>query len=177
VDAVRALLEQYVPHVYRFALRLAGDPHRAEDLTQETFLRAWRSRRRLRDPEAARVWLFKIAVNLWRDQARRAGRAPKQVEAPGDDCDGLPLPPERGGSPENGLIDREDLARALSAMEGLPERQRQVLYLHACEGLNLGQIADVLRMSTDAAKASLSLARKAMRRRLKDLCRDRFPSG
>src|SRR5712692_4928022 len=68
---VKNLLEEYVPRVYRFALRLTNDPHAAEDLTQETLLRAWRRRGLLRDPRAARVWLFRITANLWRDQLRR----------------------------------------------------------------------------------------------------------
>src|SRR3989304_8552329 len=67
-NPVKVLLEEHVPRVYRFALRLTGNRHEAEDLTQETFLRAWRHRRRLRDRSAARVWLFAIAANLWRDR-------------------------------------------------------------------------------------------------------------
>jgi len=168
---VRALLEQHVPHVYRFALRLAGDPHRAEDLTQETFLRAWRHRKQLRNPDAARVWLFKITVNLWRDQLRRVRRGPNQADGSCDDHEARQPPADRA------MVDQEDVQRALGAMDSLPGRQREVLYLRACEGLPVGQIADVLGISTEAAKASLSLARKAMRRRMKDLCRDRFPTG
>jgi len=168
---VRALLEQHVPQVYRFALRLAGDPHQAEDLTQETFLRAWRRRKQLRDPGAARVWLFKITVNLWRDQLRRAQHGPEHADGLCEVHEGRQPPPERA------MIDQEDVQRALGAMDSLPDRQREVLYLRACEGLSVGQIADVLGISTEAAKASLSLARKAMRRRLRDLCQDRFPTG
>lgn len=163
---MRAWLEQYVPRVYRFALRLARDPHHAEELTQETLLRAWRSRRRLRHPEAARTWLFKIAANLWRDQVRRAKRSPQQVEIAWDDRAG------RQTAPEQEVIDQENVQLALVALDSLPARQRQVLYLHACEELSIGQIADVLGITAEAAKASLSLARKAMRRKLKDSCRD-----
>ena len=68
---VSNLLEEWAPRVYRFALRLCNDPHIAEDLAQETFLRAWRHRGRLRDERVARVWLFRITANLWRDQLRR----------------------------------------------------------------------------------------------------------
>jgi RNA polymerase sigma-70 factor (ECF subfamily) len=168
---VRDLLEQYVPRVYRFALRLARDPHKAEELTQETFLRAWRGRRRLRHLDAARTWLFKIAVNLWRDQIRRAKRSPRRVEIAWDDR------ASRQTVPEQGMIDEEDVQFALVAMDSLPARQRQVLYLHACEELSIDQIAGVLGITTDAAKASLSLARKAMRRKLKDSCRDRSGMG
>ena len=79
--------------------------------------------------------------------------------------------------PVQQVIDREDVQRTLDAMDKLPPRQREVLYLHACEGLCLAEIADVLDISSDAVKASLSLARKRMRRQLEDLCPDRFPTG
>jgi RNA polymerase sigma-70 factor (ECF subfamily) len=165
---VQDLLQEYVPRVYRFALRLTRNPHAAEDLTQETFLRAWRSHGRLRDPGAARVWLFHIAANLWRDQKRRA----KLLVARAG-----PLPEYYAAdvqTPEKTASDLEDLCRALTAMEALPERQRDVLYLSACEGLSAAQVAAVLAISTDAVKSNLCLARKKLRQELKELCEDRF---
>jgi RNA polymerase sigma-70 factor (ECF subfamily) len=166
---VRGLLEQHVAHVYGFALRLTRDCHRAEEITQETFLRACRHQRRLREPKAARVWLLRIAVNLWRDQVRRERRRPEQVHSSLDEQYSPRTPPERE------VADKEDVQRALEAMDSLPSRQREVLYLHACEELSLAEIAEVLEVSPEAVKASLSLARKKMRRRLSDVCRDRFP--
>ncbi len=163
-------MEEYVPRVYRFALRLTGDRHRAEDLTQDVLLRAWRHRDRLRDRGAARVWLFQIAANLWRDDVRRQQRRPRQVGPPADEQHGTAMPPDREA------ILQEDLRRALEAMDGLPARQREVLYLHVCEELSLAEIAAVLQISTDAVKASLSVARKKLRRQLTDVCRDRFPA-
>jgi len=168
-QALGSTLGEYVPRVYRFALRLTRDRHEAEDLTQETMLRAWRARRRLREPKAAAVWLLQIAANLWRDRLRKKGRRPQPAG---------PLESEPAGPPalpEQGLADEEDLRRALAAMDALPPRQREVLYLHACEGLAQAEIAAVLRISTQSVKASLSLARQKIRRQLEDVCRDRFP--
>jgi RNA polymerase sigma-70 factor (ECF subfamily) len=166
---VRKLLQECVPRVYRFALRLTRNPHAAEDLTQETFLRAWRSHELLRHPEAVQVWLFRIAANLWRDQVRR-GQLP--VGRAG------PLPEQVVGSdqtPQRKVNDQEDLHRAMEAMEALPQRQREVLYLSACEGLSAAEVSVVLDISTDAVKANLCLARKKLRLELKDLYEDRFP--
>jgi RNA polymerase sigma-70 factor (ECF subfamily) len=157
--------------VWRFALRLTGDRDQAEDLTQETLLRAWRHRRRLRDPDRARVWLFKIAANLWRDRVRRARRRPDPTTTSADELPSSNVPPDKQ------LIDREDVQRTVDAMDGLPPRQREVLYLYACEELSLAEIADVLDISSNAVKASLSLARKRMRRQLEDLCPDHSPTG
>jgi RNA polymerase sigma-70 factor (ECF subfamily) len=154
------VLEQWVPRLYRFALRLTHDVHAAEELTQETLLRAWSRRRQLRDPTAARVWLFRIAANLWRDQRRRARLPVARAEPLREDCPSPIRPPEQG------VADQEELRRALAALDDLPDRQREVLYLNACEGLSLREVAEALGISPDAAKASLSLARKKLRETL-----------
>ena len=158
-----------MPRVYRFALRLTNDPDAADDLTQETFLRAWRRRDRLRDPTQARVWLFRITANIWRDRLRR-GRSPVALAGP--------LPENEVGnvpSPDRLAAGRDDLSRALDALAGLPPRQREVLYLSACEEMTPAEVAAVLGISPDSAKANLSLARKAVRRQLSDLFPDRTP--
>ncbi|MDZ4783565.1 MAG: sigma-70 family RNA polymerase sigma factor, partial [Planctomycetia bacterium] len=67
-------------------------------------------------------------------------------------------PTDSGEDPEN-----EEVARAVAALDALPPRQREVLYLFACEGLNLTEIAGVLKCKHDAVKMNLSLARKKMR--------------
>jgi RNA polymerase sigma-70 factor (ECF subfamily) len=156
-------LEAWVPRVYRFALRLSNDPDAAADLTQETFLRAWRQRDRLRDERAARVWLFRIAANLWRDQLRRGRSAVARAGPIADTEPGTDFPPERLAA------GREDLGRALAALDSLPPRQREVLYLSACEGLTPAEVGEVLGINGEAAKANLSLARKKMRQLLPDL--------
>ena len=154
---MKALLEEYAPRVYRFALRLSGSPQDAEDLAQETFLRAWRHRGRLREAGALRVWLFTIAANLWRDRLRRRKIEPRAFEATSDEGRSLVAPADVGP------VDREDLDRLTQAMDRLPPRQREVLHLHAWEELSLAEIAQVLGITVDAAKASLSLARRRMR--------------
>ena len=165
--AVTFSLEEHSQRVWRFALRLTRDVHQAEDLSQEVLLRAWRHRWRLRDPRRGCVWLFRITMNLWRDQARRNSRRPSCGAWPDIDQQAA------NATPVQRLIDQEDVRQALATMDELPSRQREVLYLHACEALALTEIASVLGISTEAVKASLSLARKTMRRKLEHLCSDR----
>jgi RNA polymerase sigma-70 factor, ECF subfamily len=160
---VKDLLEEYVPRVYRFALRLTGNRDDAEDLAQATLLGAWRDRARLRNPAAARSWLFAIAANLWRSGLRRKGRKEKFIRKSQQQAQRL-VP-----SPDKEIAAEEDLHRVREAMDALPERQREVLYLHACESCPLPEISEILAISPEAVKASLSLARKRMRRQLSDL--------
>jgi RNA polymerase sigma-70 factor, ECF subfamily len=156
-------VDEYLPHVYRFALRLTGSRQEAEDLTQDTFLRAWPRRGRLRDANAVRVWLLTIAKNLWNDRLRRKGRRPTRVEPLQEDHQSTAVAADRM------LIVREDIRRVLEAMDSLPARQRDVLHLHACDGFSLGEIATVLGISVEAAKASLCEARKRLRRRFREI--------
>jgi RNA polymerase sigma-70 factor (ECF subfamily) len=153
-------LEEHLGAVYRYALRLTGRIELAEDLAQETLLRAWRGRDKLRDSQLARVWLLQIATNLWTDQLRKAKFRPCTLENE--------LPCLRP-SPESATNEKENVRRALAAMEELPPRQRQVLYLITCEGFSQSEVSQVLGIGLHAVKASLSLARKEMRRRLSDV--------
>jgi len=160
---VKDLFEAHASRVYLFAHRLTGSPEDAEDLTQEVFVQALRHGSRLRDRKAARAWLFTITVNLWRSRLRRRGCEESYVRY------SQGLEPRCSGSPESELIAREDVLQIRAAMEDLPSRQREVLYLHACEGFPLAEIAGILDITSDAAKASLSLARKRMRRQLREM--------
>jgi RNA polymerase sigma-70 factor, ECF subfamily len=156
-------VDEYLPRVYRFALRLTGSRQEAEDLTQETFLQAWRGRRGLRDPGRARQWLFTIAKNLWNDRLRRKQRRPAMVEPLEDDHQSA------AAGPDHVFVVRDDLRRVMEAMDSLPPRQREVLYLKACEEMSLDQIAAVLGISPEAAKDSLFEARKRLRGRFREI--------
>jgi RNA polymerase sigma factor (sigma-70 family) len=162
---VKDLFEEYVPRVYRFARRLTGNQNDAEDLTQSTLLRAWRGRAKLRDPKSAKSWLFAIAANLWRSRLRSSGRYERIVVDIGQFGD------DRSRPPAEETIVKEDWQRVWKTMDALPERQREILYLHACEGISLSEISEILAISPQAVKASLSLARKRMRQQLQDLNR------
>ena len=153
-------IEEHVGSVYRYALRLTGRPDLAEDLTQETLLRGWLSRQKLRDQRAARVWLFRIATNLWTDQLRRGRFRPEALDTELT-CPRL--------LPAAANDERENVRMALAAMDELPPRQRQVLYLITCENLAHSEVATILEINESAVKANLSLARKEMRLRLKDI--------
>jgi len=72
-----ALVAPDLDRLYGYCVRLAGDPHDAEDLVQETLLRAIRRRSTLRDPARTRAWLFAIATNCWKDLGRARGRTPR----------------------------------------------------------------------------------------------------
>ncbi len=153
-------LEQHLSAVYRYALRLTRRTDAAEDVTQETLLRGLRNQTKLREPRAARLWLLRIATNVWNDQLRKS-----KVQVQSFECE----PPCPRPTAIATYDERENVRLALAAMDGLPPRQRQVLYLATCEQLSHAEVADVLGISIRAVKSNLSLARKEMRVRLKDI--------
>jgi RNA polymerase sigma-70 factor (ECF subfamily) len=153
-------IEEHVGTVYRYALRLTGRVDAAEDLTQETMLRGWQNRDSRRDPRVTRVWLLKIATNLWNDHLRR-------TKLPTEPIVNDPPCPRATAATIGDAQEAVDLAMA--TMDELPPRQRQVLYLATCEQMTHSEVAKVLELSEAAVKANLSLARKEMRRRLKDI--------
>lgn len=157
---VEVLLKESLGAVYRYCLRLTRDPEQALDLTQETMLKAWRSRQMLASPNSARPWLLKIASNCWNDQLRGKPRQPQPlVESPPS---GLLLPEIR-------LEQQEAVRQALAALDKLPERQRQVMYLVTIEQLPRAEVAYVLQISPSAVKANLSAARRQLRAQLKPI--------
>ena len=143
--------------VYRFAMHLCGDQHVAEDLTQEAMLRGLRRIDSLNDPHALKMWLFRIVRNLWTDRCR----SKKHLTAtpfPEDEFVGN----ER--DPSEIVAKCEEVTRSLAAMATLPDRQRNILHLIACQQFSIAEVADVLEITPEAVRSSLSLARAQMRK-------------
>src|SRR5262245_47705290 len=121
----QALYERYASDVYRFALFLSGNQAYAEDITSETFVRAWTARDQIRTG-TVKPYLFAIARNQYRDLLRKASR---RAELPPELTDSRPGPAQVAG-------DRSDLKAVLKAVQGLPEGERTALLLRAQEGLS-----------------------------------------
>jgi RNA polymerase sigma-70 factor (ECF subfamily) len=152
-------LPDHLLRVYRFAMHLCGDQHMAEDLAQEAMLRAVRCGSSLSEPQALKVWLLRIVKNLWIDYCRTRGRHPTEVIPELESTQAQLEPFEQ-------VSQAEEVALTVAAMRRLPERQRSVLHLIACEELTVSEAAEVLQISPEAVRSSLSLARARMRQML-----------
>jgi RNA polymerase sigma-70 factor (ECF subfamily) len=142
-----------LPHLeglLRFARRLGGDPSRARDLVQETFLQAWRAFARLRPDSNVRAWLFRILVNVHRGEGRKTRRMPE-----------VSIPPDRRA--ESSV---EESLGVLEALDRLPEEQRTVLILGVVEGFTAKEMAEILNVPAGTVMSRLSRARQAMRNAL-----------
>ena len=161
--AVRALTARKLPRLTALAARMLGDSAEAEDVAQESLIRAWRQAPVWRFGEARfDTWLHRVAVNLCRDRLRR--------RRPGDAAD-LEALVDTGPAPDRGLEARDVGERVAAAMATLPPRQREALVL--CHYQEMGNIeaAASLGISVEALESLLSRGRRALRAALSDLVR------
>jgi len=155
VGAFESLYRSHVGRVHGAILRLVGmDRGRAEELTQDAFVRAWQKLSSFRHESAFSTWLYRLGVNT----ALMALRA-RREESGGDDD----LLEAAGGEVPFCAGERGDIERAVSA---LPPRARAVLVLHDVEGWKHEEIAAELGMAVGSSKAQLHRARGLLRRAL-----------
>ncbi|GLF97759.1 RNA polymerase sigma factor [Streptomyces yaizuensis] len=170
------LVQTHSAAVYGFLLRVTGSPAEAEDLGQETFLRAYTAlrdyppqRRRELKP---RAWLMAIAANIWRNHVRTAVRRP--VLTGTDETRELVLsrPDERPGPEERAAL-ADDRARLTRALRNLPELYRVPVVLRHIIGLSYQEVAEVQGCPPGTVKAQVSRGVKALRAALEAAQDDR----
>jgi RNA polymerase sigma-70 factor (ECF subfamily) len=144
-----------LPHLrplYRTAYRMSRNPADAEDLVQETFLRAYRAFDTYQAGTNIRAWLYTILYRVRTDSFRKAGRSPQTVEL----VDEPPVPP-----PQEALAGgQEDLERALAA---LPEPFQSAVLLRDVEELSYEEIAEVLRVPVGTVMSRIHRGRAQLR--------------
>jgi len=145
------LYEAYSADVYRFAFWLAGDSSEAEDITSETFIRAWVKRSTIRT-ETLRAYLFTIARNTFLERLRKAKR---QVELKDVHLDPAPGPHEQTAT-------HLQLLRVQEFLRSLPEIDRAAFVLRVQHELPYAEIARVLGLSLSAAKVKVHRVRKKL---------------
>jgi len=155
------IVAQHSGRVYRLAYRLTGNPHDAEDLTQEVFVRVFRSLSSY-TPGTFEGWLHRITTNLFLDGARR--KAKIRFDALADDAD--QRLPGRLPAPDMALMDMhfdDDVETALAA---LPPDFRAAVVLCDIEGLSYDEIADVLGLKLGTVRSRIHRGRAMLRKAL-----------
>src|SRR2546426_5260675 len=151
--AFESFYREHVAEVYQYALAVLGSSPDAEDVTQQTFLNAYRAFERGEQPRKAHNWLIKIAHNVCRMRWRQSGRRPQEV------------PLERAGEPAAPDDERPSLDEVLSALAKLPFNQRAAIVMREVEDRSYAEIAEVLGVTVPAVEALLFRARGNLRTR------------
>ncbi len=164
-QAFNALLTRYTGPLYRFVLRLCGESTIAEDLVQETCVKAWRKLSSFQAERSFKSWIFTIARNTTFDYLKKKKAIPFSTldeQSPIEEAfqdrieDERPLPPE--------LLERDDRAQLLeTALKELPEKTRTILLLHEGEDLTFQEIAETVHEPLNTVKSRYRRALLSLR--------------
>ena len=167
----RALLEQAAPLVYNLSLRLTGNPSDAEDLAQDSLIRALKALPGFRGDSALKTWVYRITVNTWKNRVRSEKRRGfwKTVSFgmfTGED--GEDEPPFKADDPplDRGLETKETEATVQKALLELDAESRSVIVLREVQGQSYDEMAQALEVPVGTVKSRLSRAREALKARL-----------
>ncbi|HEX2341326.1 MAG TPA: sigma-70 family RNA polymerase sigma factor [Vicinamibacterales bacterium] len=171
-DACAALVDEHQRLVYQLALHLLGDHDEALDLSQEVFLRVFRTIHRFRGQSALRTWIYRIAINQARNRMRwwRRRRRGQQVSLDDHVRAHGELPTESAAaSPERVYRQKEVAGRIWQALEVLPFDQRTAIVLREIDGLSYDEIAFSLGVAVGTVKSRLARARESLRCELRGI--------
>jgi RNA polymerase sigma-70 factor (ECF subfamily) len=157
VEAFEELYGLHVGRVYALCLRLTASAQRAEELTQDVFVRAWQKLRSFRGESAFFSWLYRVATNVVFSEARATARRRARIQATDD------LSAFEGRGPQSRPDAGLDLEKAIAS---LPAGAREVFVLHDVEGFRHQEIGELLGVAAGTSKAQLHRARRLLREAL-----------
>jgi RNA polymerase sigma-70 factor (ECF subfamily) len=166
-----------LPSLYGAAMRLTRNPSDAEDLVQETYLRAFRGFGGFQEGTNLKAWLYRILTNQFINTYRKKQREPQIVEGP-DDLDEWYLYDKLGGrsvevSAETEVLDQIPDADVKAALESLPENFRIPVLLADVEGFSYKEIAEIMETPIGTVMSRLHRGRKALEKALWETARAR----
>ena len=156
------LFEEFSAPIHNYVLRMVGDPDRAADITQDTFIKAYRKLDTVTEATSTRAWLYRIATNTAIDDMRRR----RMVTPMGDDAPSYANRPDQRPGPEAQVMASTLDERVQRALMQLRPNHRQCLLLSDLDDMSAQQIGDVMGLSYAAVRTLLCRARGEMRRHL-----------
>jgi len=173
-DAYRVLVERHSRALFRLAYRMTCNESDAEDVVQESFLRAYRQLGRFDERASFGTWLYRIATNCALDLVRSKKRRSEQMAPADADSDSsMPDPmlnlPATGPTPERSAYSSEVRERVAEAMNDLSATERTAFVLRHFEGMCIEDVSRVLECQPGAAKHSVFRAVQKLRRALEPL--------
>jgi RNA polymerase sigma-70 factor (ECF subfamily) len=166
-DAFRVVVERHSRSLFRLAYRMTGNEQDAEDVVQETFLRAYRQLNRFESRSSFSTWLYRIAVNCSLDSSRKRRLQDARQVAPSPE---LPDPvlslPATDPSAERLVMSAEVQKRVTVTMNTLTEKERAAFVLRHYEGMSIEEVARAMGLRANAAKNNIFRAVQKLRRAL-----------
>jgi RNA polymerase sigma-70 factor (ECF subfamily) len=161
-EAFNMLTTRWQKPIYNFVLRYAADSDSAKDLTQNTFISAYRGLRKLDNPARFSSWLYRIALNAARDAGRKSQRHP--TVSMSDEAVSNTLQMPSYGNPDQSAH-RSSMRMILNrALQELPEEQRVVVIMKEYQGLKFREIAEAMEIPINTVKSRLYYGLKSLRK-------------
>src|SRR5579872_2560149 len=169
--AFNEIVTRYKNKVYNYVCRMVGPGTDAEDLTQETFIRAYLNMNSFQSRASLNTWLYRIATNICIDFTRKSRKIKAlttslQREDTEEDGEVERDIPDERFDPQALLLNKELGAQLDRALKALPEKLRTVVLLHDIEGLAYEEIAQIVECPLGTVKSRLFNARAALREKL-----------
>ena len=169
--AFEEIYQLYHRRIYNAVYGMLSDPDDAQDVTQDVFMRLHDALPTLRADEAFSTYLYRIALNLCRDRARRKKRVRFQsMDTPRADSEGDVEPmefPDQGKLPEETMANDELQTRVRQAVQTLSVDHKAVIVMHHFQGMEVNDIANILKVPTGTVKSRLARGRDQLHRKLK----------
>ena len=168
-DGFRLLVERHSRSVFRLAYRITGNEQDAEDVVQETFLRAYRQLENFESRASFGTWVYRIAANYSLDLVRARKRFQDQRTGEDDELDVLQSTPSADPLPDRMAYSAQVQRKIAAAMRALSDQERTAFVLRHFEGLPIEEIAGTLGIGASATKHSVFRAVQKLRRALEPL--------
>jgi len=166
--AFGSLTDRYYKSIYRFVFRYTGSHHDADEICQETFLRAFVNIRKLRDGDCFKAWIFMIATNLLRKRVKMFTHE-KTLDLENQDSFVAKLAEDGNTEPFKTISAKEKAMIIHEQLQQMPERMRLVTILVLVEGLSQKDTAEILKCSESSVSRYLDMARKWLKGKLRNL--------
>ena len=170
--AFDTLVTKYQRRLFRVAIRMVGDMAEAEDVVQETFIKAYRALSQFRGDSAFFTWLYRIAVNAARNSLESKGRRLPELHSNKSDDDetfDVELYLNDIDTPESLLLSKQIAQTVNQAMEALPEDWRMALSLREIDGLSYEEIAEMMACPIGTVRSRIFRARESIAEKIRPL--------
>ena len=170
INAFNTLVWRWEKRIFNYIYRIIGNEETARDLCQNFFLKMFREIKKVRDPEKVVPWMYRIALNMCRDEMRRQKKQPLVYLDDNPGSDQTPggtirdLNDTSSPSPEQLAHNNQLVAILKKSLMAIPEEQREIIVMKQYQGLKFTEIADILGVSVNTAKSRLYYGLRALRK-------------